>query len=434
MKRNNLILLLFVFKFMCFHVQSLKNENNGYVNNTEAVIDHINYQKIHYHQLSNHSHSHWRDDIQGFIHQTDGLLNQDVVMIITSTIGYMRQRIIPSIRTWMRLFMHVFIVLEDTADIRLQMRFCKQKDYDDFVTTFKCDHEPLYILARQCTADYAIGKGICCKVDVVFKYLGIYRNDIYHHMKYITLADDDTYWRGDQLLYLLSVIEKSNISSLPIIGNGAKDQTHKAFPGIFNTKRCREIFTYGWYQPMIMNKAAFERFSIISNSFGLTDVCISFSVSQDVGIGIVAWLLETYHINIPHMDEVTDITKLTSSKSSLLVVHHVKPNDIDDCNGMEWPASMRYNQQLIIGCGDINQHSPKHDLDHSLTMYDLWNYYLVNNDTISLDVPEWFNHNNQYSPKVIFLDGYNQTKHYHENHILEKWKVYSLEDCEINDE
>lgn len=52
----------------------------------------------------------------------DGLANADVSVVITSTENfgkiYLRSRVIPSSRTWMRYFTNVFVVIDDTTDIR----------------------------------------------------------------------------------------------------------------------------------------------------------------------------------------------------------------------------------------------------------------------------------------------------------------------------
>lgn len=136
----------------------------------------------------------------------------EVIMLVTSTNEYFRHRVIPATRTWMKQFVHVFVIFEDTLDIRFQLRFCNHKDYDDFVTAFKCDNEPIYILSRQCTSDYAFSQGICFKVDVLFHFIMKYKQKLFNQMKFITLSDDDTYWRADQFLYWLSLLNKSNIS------------------------------------------------------------------------------------------------------------------------------------------------------------------------------------------------------------------------------
>lgn len=325
--------------------------------------------------------------------------------------------------------------------MRLQMRFCKQKDYDNFVTIFKCYKEPIYILSRQCTSDYAISKGICCKVDVLFQFIMKYRQELYNNMKFVTLSDDDTFWRADQLLYWLSILNKANVSStLPIVANG-KFPIHTDPPffednGIYNTDNCKEILTYGFYQPMVLNKIAFHKFTKVSESYGVSELCSVFTISQDVALGIVAWLTEMYRFRLSHVDEFVNEKSILDSYSTLMAIHHIKPVDLDDCDGLKWSDSMKYNQSLIIGCGDIDKQPLFHNISQSWTMYDLWNFFKDNNHNILLNDEDWDinideDGNHHYQPRLSFLYGYNSTKHYRENKILDKWKVYNFSDCEI---
>lgn len=251
-------------------------------------------------------HQHWYENISDleYTSKWSGLANHEVVMLVTSTNQYVRSRIIPSSRTWMKFFMHVFVLIEDTVDTRMQLRNCKHVDHDGFLTSFKCRREPVYLLSRSCLSDYANARGICCKVDVGFQFVRNYIHDIYAIMKYLIVCDDDIYWRGDRLLNWLSMLDSANVDNIAIVckfhyeyffemlmryfrlGNGLRTNEP---PGVYNTDRCQEIVTHGWYQPMLMNKIAFNKFAKVAWSFGLTETCDSFSVSQDVALGIVAW-------------------------------------------------------------------------------------------------------------------------------------------------
>ena len=70
---------------------------------------------------------------------TDRLANDEVVMIIRSTYKkhgmYMRDRIIPSSRTWMRGLINVFVVLEDTFEVRSYLRSVPLTIYTRFFPT-----------------------------------------------------------------------------------------------------------------------------------------------------------------------------------------------------------------------------------------------------------------------------------------------------------
>lgn len=145
-------------------------------------------------------------------------------------------------------------------------------------------------------------------------------------------------------------------------------------------------------------------------------------------------MTESYHFKLSHMNEYVHELSIMESYSKMMVIHHIKPTETDDCNGITWPENMKYNQSLIIGCGDVDQ-QPSHHVNQSWTMYDLWNYYKMTNESIELNSKDWSiildkNGNYLYEPKLSFLYGYKNTKHYRENKILEKWKVYSISDCE----
>lgn len=168
---------------------------------------------IHY-----HNHSHYDNILADkfYLRENDKLNSNEVVMLVISAGKYLRSRVIPAIRTWMRLFPTVFVLLEDSPNIRFQMRFCIQKDYDDIMTSFKCHGEPTYLLTRQCVADYF--ESLCCRTDVLLYFIKTYLNDVYDQMKYVTLADDDIYWRADTLLSWLYLVDQANVSHIPIIG------------------------------------------------------------------------------------------------------------------------------------------------------------------------------------------------------------------------
>ena len=88
------------------------------------------------------------------IRKINGLKNSEVAFLVISSWvnnGQLyRDRIIPAARTWMRLALHVFVVIEDTADARLAFRNCPMNG-DDNVTSFSCAHEPTVILSRSCS-------------------------------------------------------------------------------------------------------------------------------------------------------------------------------------------------------------------------------------------------------------------------------------------
>lgn len=103
--------------------------------------------------------SHWKE--------VDGLQNSQVTVVITSTAvrtnEYLRSRIVPSIRTWMKDFVNVYVIIEDTTEVRFDFRHCKFFDSPHF-TSFSCPNEIKYILTRKCTSDYYIGNIIMVEI------------------------------------------------------------------------------------------------------------------------------------------------------------------------------------------------------------------------------------------------------------------------------
>ena len=169
---------------------------------------------------------------------TNRLANDEVVMIIRSTYKkhgmYMRDRIIPSSRTWMRGLINVFVVLEDTFEVRsylrwvamtirhwypiplltypfiLPIRHCTEIESTD-TSSFSCPNdEPIYVLTRNCTEGYYGGDALCCKFDAAINFITSASNmAVYQKMKFLIETDDDTFWRVDQLLRWLHVVDTS---------------------------------------------------------------------------------------------------------------------------------------------------------------------------------------------------------------------------------
>ena len=172
---------------------------------------------------------------RSFLREVDGLQNSQVTVVITSTASknneYLRSRIIPSIRTWMKDFINVFVIIEDTTEVRFNFRHCKFFDSQNF-TSYNCPNEINYILTRTCTSEYYIGngertwkqylgrsstdisiscvfkgRGICCKNDDVINFLVEHPN-LFAHSQFVIVADDDVYFRGDQMLRWLAAVAR----------------------------------------------------------------------------------------------------------------------------------------------------------------------------------------------------------------------------------
>ena len=148
--------------------------------------------------------------------------------------------------------------------------------------------------------------------------------------------------------------------------------------GVWHIKGCSEIHTGGWYQPMVLNKAALSRLQGVSASYGLTDVCRAFDVTHDVGMGVLAWILDLFHMKIPAANANNKRQGIGSVGATDLAVHCIRHDeDEDHCSdGANW-GPFRYNQTLAIGCGDLGISVPSHDpVKYLADMYDVWDFFL----------------------------------------------------------
>lgn len=118
-------------------------------------------------------------------------MNDEIVMIVTSTgknsQHYIRERIIASARTWMKDLANVYVILEDTFEVRFSMRHCEHVDHKD-VTSFICR-----VLSRKCNDEYYNSNSACCKFDEGINFIKSQKN-VYDRMKYVVQGDDDTFW------------------------------------------------------------------------------------------------------------------------------------------------------------------------------------------------------------------------------------------------
>ena len=382
--------------------------------------------------------------------------------------------------------LNVFItnVKTDTFKTRFALRFCAQTETKHF-TTFNCHNEPTYVLTRKCTADGYGASGPCCKVDELFTYLMVDREDLFNHTRFVMHCDDDEYWRVDQLLRWLAHIENSGINTHPIIANGNYNDPKE---NIWHIKGCKEVHTNGWYQPMVLNHAAMERMKVAAMSYGFTETCKNFDITHDVGMGPFAWMFGFYHYHITGMI-VNNWNNGAHLDPHLMVIHAVKHGRLyDRCDNLtNWGTEgARYKQNLAIGCGDLNEPMPHHSFDgHGYKgnqliadMYDCWNFYKDHGQPISIDyhskvrvamypdgtmLPGISLPGDEHKPKIFkvltdqdFLDsgglfqgyhveernvpellklkGYDETEHSKKFDIVKEWHPFTMTDCVIKGE
>jgi hypothetical protein len=310
--------------------------------------------------------------------------------------------------------------------------------------------------------------------------------DFFISIKYVIEVDDDVFIRVDQLLRWISAIDSSGISHFPLVGNSDHTKVRKkgdASGEIWHIKGCKEITSTGWYHPFMINKPAMERLQIASASYGFSETCHAFDVSQDVGGEIYFWFFQFYHIYIPGIELNNHHQGKEIFSPTQMMLHSVK-HDHDHCiEEKDWPVSLRYQEELVIGCGNIDHHSPYHNAEKMIGMYDAWEYYRDHGKDIEIGIEgknEWIRVNvtiypssvssstatatvaadedsriiikeilpvdtiidkgglykgdkvllNHLLPTIQLINGYENTKHAKENDIIHKqWKEFTLHDC-----
>ena len=369
------------------------------------------------------------------------------------------------------MFANVYTIVEDNFAIRYALRQCHHRDFKDY-TIFECHNEPNYLLTRKCSDEYYGHKGPCCKVDDMINYLVNENTELFKNIKFLLHADDDTYFRADQVLRWLAAVEKSGYNDYPLTANAGPSRTDNP-RGVWHINNCHEIQSSGWYQPLMFNRAALERLKVPSAAYGLTDTCRNFVVTHDVGVEPFVWLMEFYHIHMPRVEINGGHKGSEVFQPDLMVVHALKHDDSDNCRpGQEhtWPDNLRYNQRVVSGCGDIGHHSPTHNPKKIADMYDAYEYYSEHGKDIQLAVPgqnDWIKANVTFYPEVspvtgqrkikevlpkdavvsadgtynglkveekvipvvVFIEGYRRTKHGQENDLTKVWKEFTLKDC-----
>lgn len=371
-------------------------------------------------------------------------------------------RIIPSARTWMKYFANVFVIIEDSFFIRYALRHCEVHDYPTN-TAFVCHNEPTYILSRTCTNEYYGAAGPCCKVDEIFNHLINDRADLFKKIKFAMHCDDDTYFRPDQILKWLATVDKAGLDDIPIIGNAARGHKGDTAMGVWHINGCTEVQSSGWYQPLMMNHAGMQRIAVAVKSKGLTDTCRSFDVTHDVGVETFAWIMGLNHIQIPRTEINGGHLGVDIFQPDQLIVHSLRHDEKDHCrpgNEETWPAKLRYNQKVVVGCGDVGAPSPFHDKKRMADMYDAFEYFRDNGKPLEFGkdgVYEWARFNcTVYTdasgkkkvkkiwkpeetpngpveelviPTVTPLEGYSETDHGKQNDLSKKWVAYKMTDC-----
>jgi hypothetical protein len=147
----------------------------------------------------------------------DDVLRLDqIAALVTSTAGknglFLRSRIIPAARTWMRnlsSYDRVYVLLEDTFAVRFMLRHCVRRE-GPRNTYFACpENEPVYVLTRRCTEEYYAAASACCKVEEGLAFLLAAQPHVLKRLQFLLVGDDDTFWRVDQVHYTTRASERA---------------------------------------------------------------------------------------------------------------------------------------------------------------------------------------------------------------------------------
>lgn len=383
----------------------------------------------------------------------NGVHNKRVVMLVSSTIvnpHFMWERIIPASRTWMKGFANVIVLLEDSFIARFSLRHCEMKEYRKN-TVFSCPNEPLYLLSRECTAEYYGGPGPCCKVDELFNFIVNDYDGFIDNIDYIFHGDDDTYYRPDQILRYVGAIEKSGINHLPIVGNAEPDHDYTKVGGVWHINGCTDISNTAWFQPAFVNKAAIKKMSVAFASYGVRDICIDWVVTHDVGLQPFFWLYSPYHTQLPKTF-INPMHKGTSIfEPQMMIVHYMKPHVKDLCRGEDvrkWDEKYRFKNNIMLGCGDVNESLPQHDTNLNANFYDAYNYFNQHGQDVEIplvtryatmkdNVIESVSYNpfpgavEVKIPGLSLMGGYEKTNHAKKYNIQTKWVSFKPSDCSV---
>lgn len=376
----------------------------------------------------------------------------------------------------------------DTFEVRFAMRHCVMTEYDGQYTSFKCHNEPTYLLTRRCGTSGLDHIAVGCKVDESINYLVNLRRDLFDHVKYALISADDVYWRADQLLRWLAVVERSGASNFPVVFSPTASD--KLRPGVRDMTNCGEVYTSWQSYPVVLNHVLLQRMSAGAAAYAVREICRSFDAAPGMGVGVLAWMHSADHIHMPnvnwnHKSQGTWV--LMPADMAVMYAVHSEREHCGEPGAQEpidWPDSARYNQSTVLGCGSVGTPAPGHSVADQASMYDVWEYFSANGLDTPVDEPgststeftdyyvamksgritrilheanTWvsslhiayryvtgaaIDHAGAYytlaegekiikrrMPRMVPLRGYADTKHGKANNITNTWKAFTPQDC-----
>ena len=110
--------------------------------------------------------------------------------------------------------------------------------------------------------------------------------------------------------------------------------------------------------------------------------------------------------------------------SNQIAVHSISKLEWGECDKVDkWPSRFKHDQELVIGCGSMNQSTPFHRPTVRADMYDAHKWFHRHGKDINLDYVNY---------TLTFLDGFSRTKFFKNtaNNVTRR-RSFSLSDCEV---
>jgi hypothetical protein len=229
----------------------------------------------------------------------------DPAVVHTSKIAYVTFSHLGDIERWNRTILpaleyyvpqddFLFVVLTNTSrDLYYEMSF---------------HHNRIRPLFVHCPEGKS-GESPCCKQE---KGLSKFHTMHFHeHYDWVLFEDDDMYVRNDALQTFVSDLPSSSDDQPLILRGDSLNNGHGhrlGQPGYWKDApyRCskQQDFLYPWGQPVVYNRAAFDRVVSAFRLGGLVKQCLEYDVTHDAGNAILHWMLSLSSLRIP-MSSVT---------------------------------------------------------------------------------------------------------------------------------
>lgn len=118
----------------------------------------------------------------------------------------------------------------------------------------------------------------------------------------------------------------------------------------------------------------------------VTSVCSTFDLTHDIVVGVLAWILGLYHVQLATAPRPRVTKGVQVFRPQQMVIHPMKVVKQEGCVDalQSWPPHMRFDQQLVIGCGDVGRSGPLHMPENQTDMYDAHAFYQRHGEPVEL--------------------------------------------------